>query len=201
MTIPAYIESYCGICALSKRTSGMHLESIAPVESPDAADAAGVYLWDMLTDTVFADSAAAQVFGFDIELAKRGQAISFYLERMHPEDLPRVAEAIHEAIVSGGPYQEEYRVCHPDGSVIEVLAIGTCFRNQAGEPFQYAGILFPKEVSPAAETTIRQLCLMAYELAQKDGKVEVAEKLVDILVSLGRQQFDEHAVPMRHQRH
>ncbi|MGV3552430.1 PAS domain-containing protein [Rhizobium sp.] len=178
----------------------MHTESNAVVEIANPTDAAGVYLWDIGTDTVFSDSAAAEAFGFAADVAKGGMPISMYLERMHPDDLPRVAEAIRDAIVSGGPYQEEYRVCHPDGAVIEVLAVGSCFKNQDGEPFQYAGLLFPKEVSPGAETSIRQLCLMAYELAQKDGKVEVAEKLVEILVSLGRQQFEERipAAACRH---
>lgn len=177
---------------MTKRNIDMQSDEIVTLETSSAAEGAGVYLWDIATDLVFADSAAAQTFGFDNSEAKAGLPISRYLERMHPDDVPRVAGAIHDAIISGGPYQEEYRVCHPDGSMVEVLAVGSCFRSPAGEAFQYAGILFPKEVSAEGETTIRQLCIMAHDLARKDGKTDVAEKLVDILVSLGRQQFEKH---------
>lgn len=180
---------FSGNGALSKRSGGMHTGNLVHLQKTDTAEAAGVYLWDLVVDKVFADSAAAQAFGFDEDVARRGLPISQYLGRMHPDDLPRVAKAIYDAIVTGSPYQEEYRICLPEGGIVEVLALGTCFSNPQGEPTHYAGMVFPKEMTPGPETTIRQLCMTAYDLARKDGKSDVAEKLIDILATLGFRPF------------
>jgi PAS domain S-box-containing protein len=40
-----------------------------------------------------------------------------WLEGVHPEDRGRLRDRLGELVATGGPFQEEYRVVHPDGSV------------------------------------------------------------------------------------
>ncbi|GAB4285695.1 MAG: hypothetical protein Kow0092_39650 [Deferrisomatales bacterium] len=49
-----------------------------------------------------------------------------FLSRLHPEDRPRVREAVRKALDPAGPgrYRIEYRVVHPDGTVRWIAARG-----------------------------------------------------------------------------
>src|SRR5690349_17551341 len=49
---------------------------------------------------------------------------SQWVERLHPEDLPKVREAMMASIVQRRPYAERFRTIHPDGSVQLILGIG-----------------------------------------------------------------------------
>ncbi|MFQ4138205.1 PAS domain S-box protein [Nodosilinea sp. PGN35] len=53
---------------------------------------------------------------------------------MHPEDLPRVEEAIRRALDEGAAYTLEFRFIKPDGSVRWALSLGRVFRDEDGSP-------------------------------------------------------------------
>jgi PAS domain S-box-containing protein len=64
-----------------------------------------------------------------------------WLELIHPDDRPRVAEAA-EAAVRGGPrYDVEYRVVRPDGNVRIVHSQGDVTWDEAGKPLRQFGVL------------------------------------------------------------
>jgi PAS domain-containing protein len=141
----------------------------------------GIYTWVIPTDTVYGDELVADLFGFDAVEAKSGLPLMTYLDRMHPEDLPRVAKAIHDTMVAGTSYQESYRICRPDGSVVTVTAFGSCFRNPNNEPMHYSGILFPAETPCPRENELLSHLLAAYDIAEREERTELAEKIIDIL--------------------
>jgi hypothetical protein len=144
----------------------------------------GIFTWDLSTNAVYCDSAVARLFDVDEDLAARGLPITIFIDRMHPDDRKRVAESIREAVVTGDPYREEYRTIHTDGSIIDVLAFGRCFRNSAGEPVHYAGVLC---VVPPVGIVPRDLafqCMAAYDLAVQEGNEGAAAKLLEALRAL-----------------
>jgi PAS domain-containing protein len=147
-------------------------------------DAAGIYFWDIATDTVYADAAAAGLFGFSEEEAGAGLRLRQFLERMHPDDLPRTSESIRLAMQTGKPYHAEYRVCRPDLTTMALVAVGQCFRNASGEPLHYAGLLFQKPEVESGRLSAVQLCLLAYDAALLEGKEEAAERIIDALTAL-----------------
>lgn len=159
-----------------------------PSASEDSAtatpDAAGIYFWDIATDTVYADEAAAGLFGFPREEAGAGLSLSQFLARMHPDDLPRTSEAIRQAMETGKPYHAEYRVCRPDLTMVALVAVGQCFRNRSGEPSHYAGLLFQRPQAEPGGLTALQLCLLAYDAAVTEGKEEAAQRIIDALTAL-----------------
>ena len=102
----------------------------------------GIYSWVIATDTVCADARVAGFFELPPELAERGLPLARYLDRIHDDDRPRTAKAIHDAIVTGDAYQADYRIVHADQSIVHVFAIGRCFRDKNGVPSEYAGVIY-----------------------------------------------------------
>ena len=145
----------------------------------------GVYTWDLNSDTVYADSAVAAIFGLDPEQAAQGMPIQTYLDRIHQGDKASVAKSIHDAVVTGEPYQKDYRVVAGEALVTVVTAFGRCFRNSAGEPTHYAGIIVP--ISGLTDDTdpVAGLCQVAYRLAIEAGQFSVAKKVLSVLTELG----------------
>lgn len=158
--------------------------AVAEVNHSDAPDGAGIYFWDIVTDVVYTDTSAAALFGFSEEQGKAGQSMGLFLDRIHPEDRPRIAEAIRIAMDTGNAYHVEYRVCRPDLTTVTLVAIGQCFRNAAGEPCHYAGLLFDKPEVETETISAVQLCLLAYEAALAEGNEEAADHIVDAIAAL-----------------
>lgn len=155
-----------------------------------SADASGIYTWVLATDTVYSDSLVADTFGFSRSEARRGLALGEYLARIHPDDLPRVAKAIHDTVASGLPFSEQYRVCRPDGTMVEITALGSCFRDAANEPLHYCGILFPIDACHGREATILGNLLAAYDIANREGRSNLAQKIVSALAEVSGQEAD-----------
>ncbi len=147
----------------------------------------GVFTWDIASDQFFADSAFACLFGLDASDTMIGLPMRQYLDRVHPDDKPRVAKAVHEAVISGYPCQQNYRVRSANGCYTEIMAFGRCFRNADGTPSQYAGIVFP--VVPVVEDSaaLQELCLQAHRAALKSGRLDIARSLRDVLEDLAEE--------------
>ena len=144
----------------------------------------GVFTWELSKDKVYADRAAANLFDLNERMAENGLPITSFLDRIVPADKPRIAKSIHDAILSGNPYQESYRVVRGDGSVENITSFGRCFRDNTGEPSFYAGIVFPKPNGPTEGSALFWHCLAAYELAERGGHLTVAEHLRNALKAL-----------------
>lgn len=147
---------------------------------------AGVFTWELSNDKVYADRAVAALFDLNEGMAERGLPITSFLDRIDPRDRPRIAKSIHAAIVTGEPYQEDYRIIRSDGSVETVMALGRCFRDGSGDPSYYAGIVFPKADAAIGASTLFWHCLSAYEIAQREGHLVVASHLRNAMKALER---------------
>jgi PAS domain S-box-containing protein len=65
-----------------------------------------------------------------------------WLELIHPDDRPRVAEAAKAALVRGGPrYDVEYRVVRPDGTERIVHSQGDVTWDESDKPLRQFGVL------------------------------------------------------------
>lgn len=176
-------------------TQANFLEFAAQSSLP-ATKEAGIFTWVIGSDTVYCDDLAAALFGFDSVQARKGLPVSHYLERMHPDDLPRVAKAIHETMITNLPYQENYRVCLPDGSVRELSAYGSCFRGADGEPSHYAGILMQVDAPADPDHALILHLLSAHDIALRDGRLELAAKIASLLAHVHLHQAEEYDAPV-----
>lgn len=104
----------------------------------------GVCIWSLADNSVVADPHLARVFDLPFEVARHGLPIERYIAKVHPEDRSKVARALHDAIISGRAYQQDYRLLHGDGTVISVLSFGQCFPDENGIASQYVGVVFSR---------------------------------------------------------
>ncbi|WP_459969290.1 SpoIIE family protein phosphatase [Nocardioides pyridinolyticus] len=99
-----------------------------------AVDAAGVgaFEWDLVTGELRWDERLLELFGLDERAF--GGSITAFNERVHPEDLDRVSEALRTAVETCGEYAAEYRVILPGGDVRWVSARGRALADRPGGP-------------------------------------------------------------------
>ncbi|HET6393427.1 MAG TPA: GAF domain-containing protein, partial [Blastococcus sp.] len=95
-----------------------------------ALDASSIGIWerDLRTDTGFWDKRCAAIFGLEgaTEIAAFDQMM---LERVHPEDLETVTQAMEAAIAERGAFTVESRILRNDGSVRWAVSRGRVMGN------------------------------------------------------------------------
>lgn len=155
---------------------------------------AGIFMWQLSDDTVYADAALADLFGLDSREAERGLPIVRFLDRIREDDRPDVAKAIHEAIVTGEAYQRDYRIVRPDATEVGVSAFGRCFRDANGTPSHYAGIVYPSIGQPMPSERLFWHCLQAHDLARQCGEMEMVELLGQALRRYGRRSEQDTSI-------
>lgn len=103
----------------------------------DSVPDAGFYTWDLPENILYADGALSALFGLDPSAAETGLPIEAYLERVHPDDRPRLAKTVRDSIVGHHPEQETYRVLSARGCYMTV-----CWFPRGTEP------VFPPRSEP-----------------------------------------------------
>jgi signal transduction histidine kinase/CheY-like chemotaxis protein len=86
---------------------------------------------------------------------KPSQAL--FLRIVHPDDLPGVQAALAEAIAGGAPYDLQFRVTWPDGSVRSIVERGEVVRDADGRPVSLRGIAFDVTARVEAEEALARL--------------------------------------------
>ncbi|MEO5964576.1 MAG: ATP-binding protein [Candidatus Limnocylindrales bacterium] len=66
-------------------------------------------------------------------------SLEAYLEFVHPDDRPWVAEAINAAVREGTRYEAEFRILRPDGTMRWTHGVGRVQMNEAGTPIRMIG--------------------------------------------------------------
>ncbi len=95
-----------------------------------ALNAAQMTIWDWSLpsgDTTWRQQSSSAPFGAMLRV-------------VHPDDQPTVAEAITAAIEKGAPWDVEFRVASPDGSVRWVMGKGEVLRDELGQPMRLLGV-------------------------------------------------------------
>ena len=105
----------------------------------------GFFEWEVAEDLMRSDSAVAKLFGLSVSEAEKGLPVLAYVNRIHPNDRKRVARAIHDSLVTCGAFREAYSILHADGSLVDVLVSGRCFRNRDGDPAHFSGVIQPSK--------------------------------------------------------
>jgi PAS domain S-box-containing protein len=106
-----------------------------------AGRAVGTFHLDVTTGLATTDERVAELFGADPSRAGDGVPLSTLTDRIAERDRERVAAAIQRSIDEDEDYEEEYQVERLDGSVVWVLARGRCFRDEAGRPTTFPGVI------------------------------------------------------------
>ena len=127
----------------------------------------GIWEWDLQTDTLRWSDEHYRIFGLE-----PGTAVDFArsFAVVHPDDRPRVTEAIAAAREERKKYDLELRIVRSDGSQRWIWTRGEFVRNEAGQPIRMVGtvqdITDRKEVQQALERSEQSLRALMEEREQ-----------------------------------
>jgi PAS domain S-box-containing protein len=133
----------------------------------------GVYDWDMETDEVTWNDSLERVMG--LEPGEFEGTFEAFINRVHPDDRPRVHDRIEQAIETESMYRAEFRMQKADGDHQWVEVRGRVVRD--GDGSRMVGVHHDITEQKVRETTLdRQRSLLeAQQEAMIDGLLVVDE--------------------------
>ena len=138
-----------------KRAEDELRESKTRLEGAQRLAHVGWWERDFSTTHVMLSDEVCRIFG--VEPVDLPEWHGRWLELIHPEDRPRVAEAAAAALLPGGPrYDVEYRVVRPDGIERIVHSQGDVTWDESGKPLRQFGVLQDITQLRQAEEELRE---------------------------------------------
>lgn len=130
-----------------------------------AQEAAGVLVWEWCTST------DELIWGPGVEriYGRSANELSFgrWAEAVHPNDRDRIRRVLDEVVTKGLPYDAEYRVVWPDGSVHFLIAKGEIYRNAANGYTYLVGANVDITARKAVEEALRERDLQIREVLER----------------------------------
>jgi PAS domain S-box-containing protein len=99
----------------------------------------GLWYWNEETGQVFWDAKSYEIFG--VELAEEIPLEKFY-RCLHPDDRERVVEVWRHQLEKRLPYDLEYRIVRPDGSIRWIHSLGSGYYDEFEHPLRMVGVVF-----------------------------------------------------------
>ncbi|MBD2124652.1 PAS domain-containing protein, partial [Trichocoleus sp. FACHB-262] len=112
----------------------------------------GSWNWNITENTVDWDDNHVRLLGLvPNEVESSYQA---WRDRVHPEDIDWVEQAIETALETRTDFEAEYRVIYPDGSIHWLVARGRGIYDTTGQPVQMLGVIL--DISERREAALRE---------------------------------------------
>ncbi len=123
---------------------------------------------DLTTNTDRWSDETFRLLGFEPQTV--APSYELFLARVHPDDRPRVSEAIKNVVDRGEPYRMHYRVLLPNGDIRHMAAQAERFLDDQGKLVRQAGTLMDvtEQVRAREEAELRQT-----QLVQADKMVSL----------------------------
>lgn len=100
----------------------------------------GVWQWDIVADNSTFDDQTCSILGLDPAVFSGGAA-EFYAV-VHPDDRENIKGALRRVVKDDTPYDTDYRVVWPDGSIHCISSRGRIVLDSAGVPRKISGVLW-----------------------------------------------------------
>lgn len=114
----------------------------------------GTWDWDIVRDVATWDDTLATLYG--MTSAEREGPFSRFYETIHPDDHGILDAAVEKALTSEAPYEAEFRVVRPDGSVAYLGERGKVYRDADGTPVRMSGLTWDVTRRTLAELSLRE---------------------------------------------
>jgi PAS domain S-box-containing protein len=98
----------------------------------------GSWAWKVVSGGLFWSQEMFRMFGIDPEKTKPSHAL--FLERLHPEDRPRVEKDLDRALRERTDFESKFRILRPEGSTRFVHSLGRPTFNDSGEIVEFIGV-------------------------------------------------------------
>jgi PAS domain S-box-containing protein len=105
-----------------------------------ATDSGGIGLfdWDIPTGVLTWDGRMHRLYGLAPDEAR--STYDLWRRSLHPDDRDATEQALRDAIDSSRPFDTEFRIVWPDGSVRHLRAAGRVTRDPDGRPLNMVGV-------------------------------------------------------------
>ncbi len=114
----------------------------------------GTWDWDLATNKVTWNANHFRLLGLEPD----GEAdYQTWRDRIHPEDIQQIEQAVAHALETQTNYEMEYRVIYPDGSLHWVLAKGRGLDDESGRAVRMIGVMIDISDRKRAEQDLKQL--------------------------------------------
>ncbi|MBI5441733.1 MAG: PAS domain S-box protein, partial [Deltaproteobacteria bacterium] len=122
-----------------------------------ASQAANDIIWDLdlFTNRIGWNEAMGTLLGYP-EQASGETSLDWWESRVHPEDRPRVAQSLRQAIAEGSTWEEEYRFLRSDGAYANILDRGTVIRRGDGAAVRMVGAMIDLTARIESERALRE---------------------------------------------
>lgn len=124
------------------------------LELATRAASLGVWDWNVVSNELKWDARMYELYGVPTEQFE-GHYKS-WLDDVHPDDRQRCDAAIQGALKNEHPYDIEFRICLPDGSVRHIKGDGQVVFNAEGQPLRMTGINYDITQRKQAEEEVKQ---------------------------------------------
>jgi PAS domain S-box-containing protein len=114
----------------------------------------GVWSWNPSSGDMFGSEEFYRIFGIDPDKTKLTREV--FLQRIHPEDLPRYESQINTAFAERRNWELDYRIVLPDASVKCLHAIGKPVFDKSGDILEFVGTTLDITERKRAEQELRQ---------------------------------------------
>ncbi|HEU4830136.1 MAG TPA: PAS domain S-box protein [Gemmatimonadales bacterium] len=99
-----------------------------------------IWDWNLISDQIDWNEGIEHLFGYRLDEVPSD--VTWWHERVHPDDRNRVVTGLRNAIESGAEFwTEEYRFCRADGSYAVVTDRGVVARDQRGQGYRMLGTI------------------------------------------------------------
>ena len=131
----------------------------------------GSWEWDLVENKVTWSEETQRLYGRNPEDA--GSPMETCLERVHPDDLPRVNKVMAESLRTGQPFTCDHRAILPDGTERVIQGRGEILVDEQGKPIKMFGIVQDITEAKRAEEALQR----SEEQLRQSQKMEAVGRL------------------------
>ncbi|MEH2208518.1 MAG: PAS domain S-box protein [Nostoc sp.] len=114
----------------------------------------GLWDWNVQTGEVIWNDNHYRLLGLEPEIS--AASYQLWRDRVHPEDVHRIEQAVSNALAQHINFQGEYRVIFPDGKVHWLTGKGRGVYNEVGEPVRMLGVIIDVSERKQAEAALQE---------------------------------------------
>lgn len=148
----------------------------------EALDAAGIGTWEWEIDSgrIWWSDNMEALHG--LEPGSFDGTFESYLALMHPEDRPRVEEAVRKALSEEIPFHVEYREEPCEGHLVWIEGKGRVVRDESGQPVRMIGACLPITDRKRSERLVHVLAEAGTSVTQSLDYQTTLQNVADLVV-------------------
>ncbi|MEH2183336.1 PAS domain S-box protein [Nostoc sp.] len=114
----------------------------------------GLWDWNVQTGEVTWNDNHYRLLGLEPEIS--AASYQLWRDRVHPEDVDRIEQAVSNALAQHINFQGEYRVIFPDGRIHWLTGKGRGVYNEVGDPVRMLGVIINTTDRKQAEAALQE---------------------------------------------